>query len=220
MTKAIESLEKRRRRARRILDRLEVALPEAGFALTHRNRFELLVSVVLSAQCTDERVNRITPALFERYPDLPALARARPTEVARTIRSLGLFRAKARYLVAAARRICEQHDGEVPSSRASLETLPGVGRKTAGVVSMHSDGDDALPVDTHVLRIARRLGLTRARQPNAVEETLQALWPRARWKAAHHLLIAHGRRTCHARRPACERCEIARWCPRWDVADA
>ena len=193
-------------------------MPDAALQLSHRSPMELLVSVILSAQCTDVRVNQVTPGLFTRYRTPADFAAADVSELESLIRPCGLFRAKARAIASSAREVVARHGGEVPSSRALLEELPGVGHKTAGVVSMHLGGDPALPVDTHVGRVSRRLGLTREADPDAVERDLCALLPPSSWVKAHHLLIWHGRRTCTARSPACERCPLAQRCPRIGVA--
>ena len=192
-------------------------MPDARIALAFESDVELLVSVILSAQSTDARVNLITPALFRRFPDAAAYASARPQDLWPDIRTLGLFRAKARAIVGAMRVIVTEHGGKVPRTRAALEALPGVGRKTAGVVLIHLGADQALPVDTHVGRVARRLGFTRERNPDRVEERLTRLLPRERWARAHQLLVWHGRRTCTARRPDCARCPVSDLCPRIGV---
>ncbi|HSP78735.1 MAG TPA: endonuclease III [Myxococcaceae bacterium] len=215
---ARETKADKRQRAAEVMDRLERAMPDVHIELDYRTPLELLVAVILSAQCTDKRVNLVTPALFRRFPDARAYAGSSEEEVAPYIQSCGLYRAKARNLVAAARALVAEHGGEVPRSRALLEQLPGVGRKTAGVVSMHLEGGDfAFPVDTHVKRLAGRLGFTRHEDPDKVEEDLQALLPPGRWKQGHQLLVWHGRRTCLARAPACERCPVAELCPRRGV---
>jgi endonuclease-3 len=201
-----------RARAAEALDRLERQMPEARIALRFEDDVQLLTAVVLSAQSTDARVNLLTPALFVRFPDARAFAAARPEDLWPFIRSLGLFRAKARSLVAAMRAIADEHGGRVPRDRAALEALPGVGRKTAGVVLIHLGAEEAFPVDTHVGRVARRMGFTREREPDRVEERLRALLPRERWARGHQLLVWHGRRTCAARAPACERCVLADLC--------
>lgn len=192
-------------------------MPDARIQLEFENPIQLLVSVILSAQCTDVRVNQVTPALFARFPDVAALASADPTEVERLVRTCGLFRAKAKAIVSASRAILEEHGGIVPASREALERLPGVGRKTAGVVAIHLGQDFALPVDTHVRRLSNRLGWTRETDPDRVERALQEWVPRERWTEAHHLLIWHGRRTCTARSPACERCVVRHLCPKIGV---
>ncbi|MFY0573687.1 endonuclease III [Cystobacter fuscus] len=218
MRVARESSQSKRLRAIEVLERLERAMPDVRIELDYRTPWELLVAVILSAQCTDKRVNPVTPALFQRFPDAAASARASVEEVEPFIQSCGLYRAKAKNLVAAARALVAEHGGEVPRSRAVLETLPGVGRKTAGVVCIHLGGDDAFPVDTHVKRLAFRLGFTRHVDPDKVEMDLQALLPSERWMKGHQLLVWHGRRTCFARSPACERCPVAELCPKKGVA--
>lgn len=207
-------------RALTVLDRLDRALPEARIALHFGSDVELLVSVILSAQCTDARVNLVTPALFARYPDAAAYARARPEALHPYIESCGLYRNKARNIVAAMRAIAEEHGGRVPRTREALEALPGVGRKTAGVVLIHLGEGHHFPVDTHVGRVARRLGFAREEDPDRVEERLMALLPPERWNRGHQLLVWHGRRTCAARAPACERCPVADLCPRRGVTRA
>ncbi|WNG14999.1 endonuclease III [Cystobacter fuscus] len=218
MRVARESSQSKRLRAIEVLERLERAMPDVRIELDYRTPLELLVAVILSAQCTDKRVNLVTPALFQRFPDAAAYASASVEEVEPFIQSCGLYRAKAKNLVAAARALVAEHGGEVPRSRAILETLPGVGRKTAGVVCIHLGGDDAFPVDTHVKRLAFRLGFTRHVDPDKVEMDLQALLPSERWMKGHQLLVWHGRRTCFARSPACERCPVAEFCPKKGVA--
>jgi endonuclease-3 len=199
------------------LDRLARAMPDVRIALDFGDDLQLLVSVILSAQSTDARVNVVSPALFARFPDAAAYARAEPEALWPYIQSLGLFRAKARAIVGAMRAIAAEHAGRVPRSREALEALPGVGRKTAGVVLIHLGAEAAFPVDTHVGRVARRLGLTRHRDPDRVEERLRALTPRERWAHGHLLLVWHGRRTCTARAPACERCPLEDLCPKVGV---
>lgn len=206
-----------RARARKVVERLSRAMPEARIALHFGSDVELLVSVILSAQCTDRRVNMVTPALFARYPGATAYARARPADLWRYIRSCGLFRTKARNIVTAMRAIVAEHDGRVPRTREGLEALPGVGRKTAGVVLLHLGAGHALPVDTHVGRLARRLGFSRETRPDAVERDLMALLPEEQWGPAHQLLVWHGRRTCSARKPACDRCPVEDLCPKRGV---
>lgn len=199
------------------MERLNRSMPDVRIELDYRTPLELLVAVILSAQCTDKRVNLVTPALFQRFPDAASLAAATVEQVEPFIQSCGLYRAKAKNLVAAARALVAEHGGEVPVSRALLEALPGVGRKTAGVVCIHLGGDDAFPVDTHVKRLSFRLGFTRHTDPDKVEEDLQATLPVAWWMKGHQLLVWHGRRTCFARSPACERCPVAELCPQKGV---
>ena len=211
--------ERERARALEVVERLGREMPEARIALHFADDLQLLASVMLSAQSTDVRVNMVTPALFARFPDAAAYARARPEELYPFIQTLGLFRAKAKALVGAMEAIAAQHGGRVPRTRPALEALPGVGPKTAGVVLVHLGAGEAFPVDTHVGRVARRLGFTRQRDPDRVEERLCALLPRERWGQGHQLFVWHGRRTCAARRPACDRCAVGDLCPKVGVAE-
>jgi len=211
---ARETVVEKQRRTAEVMDRLEAAMPEVRIELHYRTPLELLVAVILSAQCTDKRVNLVTPALFERFPDARAYAAVEPAQVEPFIQTCGLYRAKAKSIVAAAKALVAGHGGEVPRSREALEELPGVGHKTAGVVCIHLGGDAAFPVDTHVKRLAYRLGFTRHTHPDKVEEDMRALLPPERWMKGHQLLVWHGRRTCFARAPACERCPVADLCPR------
>jgi len=200
-------------RARKVIDRLEEAMPGARIELDYRTDLELLVAVILSAQARDVRVNQATPALFAAFPDAAAYAAARPEDLWPHVRTLGLFRNKAKAIVAAARAIVAEHGSKVPRTREALESLPGVGRKTAGVVLLHLGAGHAFPVDTHVGRLARRLGFSKETNPDRVEEDLSALLPPERWGMAHQLLVWHGRRVCHARKPDCAGCVVARLCP-------
>ncbi len=202
-----------RGRARATLALLAEELPRVEVPLRHASAFQLLVATVLSAQCTDAVVNRVTPALFAAYPDARAMAAATPGELEPLIRPTGFFRAKARSLAGLSAALVERHGGEVPGTMAELVRLPGVGRKTASVVLGHWFGVPAIPVDTHVLRVARRLGLTAADEPGRVERDLAALWPRREWTDGALRLILHGRRVCLARRPRCEACVLAGFCP-------
>jgi endonuclease III len=202
--------------AAQILDRLELAHPEARCALTYSDAFQLSVATILSAQCTDERVNMVTPTLFARYPDAAALASAAPDEVEEIIRSTGFFRAKARSLIGFAKGIVERHGGQVPRTIAELVPLPGIGRKTANVVLGHAyDVNEGIAVDTHVRRVANRLGLVDSEDPARIEVQLMALVPRERWTRVTDLLIFHGRKVCDARRPACGVCSVFALC-RWE----
>lgn len=204
---------RRKAKAAEVVARLERAYPgETTTALAHRNPFELLVATVLSAQCTDKRVNLVTPALFARFPDAAALAAARPAAVERFIQTCGLFRTKARNLVATARALLERHGGAVPGRREELEALPGVGRKTASVVLSVAHEQPALAVDTHVHRVTNRLGLVRAKRREDTERQLTAVIPPEKWRTIHHQLIHHGRQVCQARRPRCEACPLADLC--------
>ncbi len=213
-----ESKAKKAERAVRILDALDRAMPVARIELDYTTPVELLVAVILSAQCTDQRVNLVTPALFARYRTPADYARAEPEELEPYIKSCGLFRNKAKGIVAACRAIVERPGGVVPLERESLAALPGVGNKTAGVVSLNLSGEPAFPVDTHVARLAFRMGLTRQKQPDAIERELKALLPPERWNKGHHLFIWHGRRTCEARAPRCGDCVVASLCPKRGVA--
>jgi endonuclease III len=206
--------------ARRVLDRLEEAHPDARCALEHRNAFELSVATILSAQCTDERVNMVTPALFARFPDAAALAAAPPAEVESIIRSTGFFRAKTKSITGFARGLLDRHGGLVPRDFAAMVKLPGIGRKTANVVLGHAYGmNEGIAVDTHVLRVTNRLGLAQGDDPVKVEAQLMKLVPRERWTRTTDLVIFHGRRVCDARRPACGRCTLFALC-RWPSKQA
>jgi endonuclease-3 len=201
-------------RAPLILERLAEAIPDARIALDFTSTWELLAATILSAQSTDERVNRVTPALFARFPDPAATAGASQEEVEALIGELGLFRNKARNLRAAAAMIVEQHGGEVPADMTALIALPGVARKTANVVLANAFGiHEGIAVDTHVGRLARRLALSRATDPVAVERDLMQLYPRERWLAVSDLLIHHGRGACDARARRCDACPIEDLCP-------
>ncbi len=208
-----ETRAERRKRARAILEALKRAYPRARTELRHKNPFELLVATVLSAQATDKGVNRVTPELFRRWPTPESLAAADPEEVGRVIQSLGLWRTKARNLVALARRLVEEHGGRVPSDPEALRKLPGVGWKTAKVVAGAAFGVPGIAVDTHVARLARRLCLSEARAPERIGQDLEALFPRKEWIFVHHALVLHGRYVCTARRPQCEGCVLRPYCP-------
>ena len=200
----------RRARARTVLDRLRAAIPRAETELDFRSPFELLVAVILSAQCTDKRVNLVTPALFAAYPDAAAMAQASADDIRPFVASVSYPNSKAVALAETARAIVDRFGGEVPRDHADLTTLRGVGRKTANVVVAVAFGTPALAVDTHVFRVANRIGLVaNAPTPRAVEDGLARVIPRDEWGEAHHLLILHGRQTCEARRPHCERCVLA-----------
>jgi endonuclease-3 len=208
-----ESLEARKARARRILTRLERAYPDAKIALNFTTPLELLVATILSAQCTDERVNMVTPALFKAYPSAADYGRVKPETLEKAIQSTGFFRAKARSVIGMARALTENHGGEVPRDRESLVELPGVGLKTANVVLGNAFGEPAIAVDTHVFRISQRLGLARSEDPVEIHDQLVQVLPRKAWTRASHLIQAHGRRTCTARKPACPVCPVRDFCP-------
>ena len=207
-------------RAAQILDRLETAHPEATCALHYTSPYELAAATILSAQCTDERVNMVTPALFRRYPTPAALAAAATEELEGIIRSTGFFRAKTKSLIGCARAIEERHGGSVPRVLAELVKLPGIGRKTANVVLGHAyELAEGIAVDTHVLRVSNRLGLARGDDPVVVEQQLMAIVPHDRWTRTSDLLIFHGRKICDARRPRCGECPVFALC-RWEHRQA
>ena len=195
-----------------IVRRLLAEYPEALCSLDWGKDYELLFSVRLSAQCTDERVNQVTPALFKAYPDPAALGAAAPEDVEQYIKRIGMYHQKAKNIVMLAQRIEQDFDGEVPRSRADLESLPGVGRKTANVVLAEGFGEQQIAVDTHVFRVSNRIGLLHEKDAPHTEQTLIGKLPGDRLTESHHLLIFHGRRCCHARNPECEHCCIAAIC--------
>jgi endonuclease III len=204
----------RRERVNEIVARLREEYPDATTSLDHRSPYELLVATILSAQCTDARVNMVTPELFGRYPTVSDLAAARPEEVEGIIRSTGFFRQKTRSLLGMAHAVVERHGGRVPGTMAELVKLPGVGRKTANVVLGNAfDRDEGVVVDTHVRRLAGRLGLTRETTPEKIERDLIDLVPRDQWTDLPHLFIYHGRAVCKAPRPLCDRCVLHDICP-------
>jgi endonuclease III len=209
-----ESAGARRRRTGEILARLRREYPGSHTALRHRNPYELLVATILSAQCTDKRVNEVTPALFRRFPAPRDLAGASLAELEELVRTTGFYRNKARALLGLGQALMAEHGGEVPSTMEQLQALPGVGRKTANVVLGNAFGVNAgVVVDTHVRRLARRLGLTAESDPGKIERDLMELVPRPDWALWSNLLIAHGRKVCQARRPLCAVCVAADLCP-------
>jgi endonuclease-3 len=208
-----ETVTARRARAGKILQALARAYPDAKIALDFTTPLQLLVATILSAQCTDERVNMVTPTLFRRYPTARQLARAEPGRLEQEIRSTGFFRAKTRALLAMAQALVERHGGQVPADRQALTALPGVGLKTANVVLGNAFRQDALAVDTHVFRVSQRLGLARSEDPDEVHDQLVEVLPKGRLTQGTHLLIIHGRRTCTARKPACPVCPVRTLCP-------
>ena len=197
--------------ARLVLDQLEAQHPDADTELHYSNPFELLVATILSAQSTDQGVNLVTPALFKRYPDARALARATTSELEPQIHSTGFFRAKSRSLIGMAQALMDRHQGEVPANIDALTELPGVGRKTANVVLGHALGVPGLPVDRHVLRVSNRIGLADSEDPEVIEEQLCAALPPDRWTRASDTLILHGRRICKPK-PLCEHCAVQEAC--------
>lgn len=201
------------RRARRINRELGDLYPDAHCELDFRSPLELVVATILSAQCTDKRVNLVTPALFKRYPDAAAYAGADREELETLIKSTGFYRAKTNSIIGLGQRLCDDFGGEVPGRLKDLITLPGVGRKTANVVLGNAFGVPGISVDTHFGRLARRFGWTSQTDPDKVEAEVGALFARKDWTMLSHRLIWHGRRRCHARKPACGACPIARLCP-------
>jgi len=208
-----ESRDQRNARAQRLVKGLLAAHPDARCELRHRNAYQLLVATILSAQCTDKMVNSVTPKLFARYPDPKQLAVADAAEVEALIRPTGFYRSKTRSLLGMARAVVEEHGGRIPRNMGDLVRLPGVGRKTANVVLGNAFGVPGIVVDTHVGRIARRLGLTRNEDPEKVERDLMELVPERYWTRISHALIFHGRRVCSARKPRCEECPVLADCP-------
>jgi endonuclease III len=192
---------------RKVFAKLSTQHPNADTELHFRNPYELLVATILSAQCTDERVNQVTPALFKRYPDAAALAKATTAELEPQIQSTGFFRAKSRSLLGMATEVVEKHGGQIPGSMDELVKLPGVGRKTANVVLGHALGVPGLPVDRHVLRVSNRIGIAKSEEPEVVEQQLGAALPPSDWTRASDTLILHGRRICKPR-PLCPRCVV------------
>lgn len=201
------------RRARRMNTELAALYPDAHCELDHADPLQLLVATVLSAQSTDRRVNTVTPVLFARYPDAAALAAADRAELEQLIMPTGFFRAKTDSLLKLGAALVENFGGEVPGRLADLVTLPGVGRKTANVVLTDGFGVPGITTDTHLIRLAQRFGWTDQTKPEAIEHEVGALFPKADWIRLNHRVIWHGRRRCHARRPACGACPLARLCP-------
>ena len=210
-----ENQDQKRRRAAKAVRLLAKLYPDAECALVHDSPLQLLVATILSAQCTDVRVNMVTPALFKRFPDAAAFASADTQELEKAIQSTGFFRNKARNIKACCAQICEQHHGgEVPNELAKLVELPGVGRKTANVVLGNCFETPGITVDTHVGRLSRRLGFTAHTDAEKVERDLMALMPAKHWTLFSHRMIFHGRRICFARKPTCTVCALAKICPR------
>ena len=202
-----------KRRFRSIYKALAAQYPDVKCELDFSNPLQLLVATVLSAQSTDVRVNKVTPALFARYHDAAAFAGAKSADLEEIIHPVGFYRAKSATLQAIGQQLCDRFAGEVPKTLEELVTLPGVGRKTANVVLGEAFGFPGITVDTHMLRLCKRLGWTTETDPVKVERDLMELWPKKDWTKASQLVIWHGRRRCHARKPACGACTIAKWCP-------
>ncbi|MCA9041356.1 MAG: endonuclease III [Planctomycetaceae bacterium] len=212
---AQESIAERKKRVRRIITQLKKRYPEAECALHHESPFQLLAATILSAQCTDERVNMVTPHLFKKFPTPEKLAKSKQEDVEEIIRSTGFFRAKATNLRGMAQAIVKEHQGEIPQDLQALVKLPGVGRKTANVLLGTSFGiPSGVVVDTHVKRISNLLGLTTSKNPEIIERELQEIVPRKEWIDWSHRLIHHGRQICIARRPQCSECPLIKDCPR------
>jgi endonuclease-3 len=209
-----ESKGKKRERAAAVFEILRGEHPDARCALDHGDAYQLTVATILSAQCTDQRVNQVTPALFRRYPDTAALASADPRELEELIRSTGFFRSKTRNLIGMATAVEERHGGSIPRTMDELTALPGVGRKTANVILGNAFGvDEGIVVDTHVRRLSNRLELSPHADPVKIERDLVEIFPRDRWTLLSHLFIFHGRAVCVARRPRCDICALAPDCP-------
>ncbi len=209
-----ETPEERKKRARRIFSLLHKAYPDAHCELDHANAYQLLVATILSAQCTDARVNMVTPALFARFPDAKALADANPAVVEEMIKSTGFYRNKTKSLLGMANAVVEEHGGRVPDEMDALVKLPGVGRKTANVVLGNAFGKaEGVVVDTHVTRLSNRLGLTRNKDPVKIEFDLMKVIAREDWTDLSHLFIYHGRAVCKAPKPRCGECVLAGICP-------
>jgi len=214
-----ESVLALKRRARRINKALAEKYPYAHAELDFRNPFELLVATVLSAQTTDVTVNQVTKVLFARWPDARSLAEADPVELEAILKPTGFFRAKAKNVLALCTRLVDDFDGEVPSRMKDLVTLPGVGRKTANVVLGNAFGVPGISVDTHFARLAKRFGWTQSEDPVQIEQDVGGLFERKEWTMLSHRVIFHGRRVCHARKPACGACPVANWCPTYGMGE-
>jgi endonuclease III len=213
-----ETLQEKRARASAIAAHLAQAYPGVECPLKHQNTFELLVAVILSAQCTDAAVNKVTPELFRRFRTPAALSRASLGEIESVIRTLGLFRAKAKSLQRCARQLTEAFNGEVPATMEELTQLAGVGRKTANVILGHAFARPGIAVDTHCKRLSRRLGLTGQHDPTKIEQDLGRILAPEEWTGFSHRLILHGRAVCHARKPSCERCVFNELCPSREIS--
>lgn len=212
-----ESQKFRQDRAKQVLEQLRQGYPDARTELEFGTPFELLIATILSAQATDVSVNAATPKLFQKYPTPAKLAKATPEQVEPLIRTIGLYRNKAKNIVATARALIETFAGEVPNDFEAIQTLPGVGRKTANVVLSNAYGRPGIAVDTHVGRLARRLGFSKEDNPDKVETDLEKLFPVNDWIFLHHALILHGRRVCEARKPKCDACNLLAHCPQIGV---
>jgi endonuclease-3 len=213
----MEAAAQLRSRARRIVRLLGKQYPDAHCALHYESPLQLLIATILSAQCTDVRVNMVTPALFHRYRDAKAFAEAKPAELETAIQSTGFFRNKARNIIACCKTLVEQYGGAVPGTMEDLVPLPGIGRKTANVVLGNAFDVPGITVDTHVGRLSGRLGLTRHTDATKIEHDLMVVIPKREWTMFSHRMIFHGRQICHARKPKCSQCVLAKACPRIGV---
>jgi endonuclease-3 len=213
----MKTLEETRRRARRIAQLLAKQYPDAHCALHYENPLQLLIATILSAQCTDVRVNLVTPGLFARYPNAKAFAAANPRDLETAIQSTGFFRNKARNIIACCKQIVEEHGGQVPGTMEELVHLPGIGRKTANVILGNAFGVPGITVDTHVARLSRRMGLTTHTDPKKIERDLMQLIPEKEWTMFSHRMIFHGRQVCQARKPNCPGCVLNKVCPKIGV---
>lgn len=198
---------------KKLLQAFESLYPDPRSELNFKNDYQLIVCVILSAQCTDKKVNEVTPALFEEFPSFDAMSKARVATLEKIIRPINYYRSKARNLINMAAAVQERHGGDLPRTRAELEELAGVGRKTASVILSQLGIEPALAVDTHVFRVSRRLGLAGAKERDDLEEELRERFPKETWHHLHHWLILHGRRVCKAQRPNCAGCTLADFCP-------
>jgi endonuclease-3 len=215
----MKTTDPRRLHARRIVQRLKRHYPDADCALDYDDPLQLLVATILSAQCTDARVNLVTPALFARYPDAAAFAAAVPRELHQLLRSVNFYRNKTRSIIKCCRQLVERHGGQVPRTMEELVSLHGIGRKTANVILSNGFGVPGIVVDTHLGRLARRMGLTAETNPVKVERDLMGLLPRRQWSMFSHRMIVHGRLVCHARKPDCAACALAGVCPKVGVEE-
>ena len=208
-----------KKRAVVVLERLSLRYPDPETELTWSTPWERLVATMLSAQCTDERVNKVTPRVFARWPDIPSQAEAELTEVEETVHSTGFFRNKAKNMIGAAQHCIDAYNGEIPRTMAELIKLPGVARKTANIVLSNAFGiHEGIAIDTHVKRISFRLGLTKSDNPTIIERDLMPLFPRPKWGDINHCLVLFGREVCKARKPLCGKCELEDVCPKHGVA--
>lgn len=208
---------KRQQQAQRVAQALAELYPDAHCALVHENHYQLLIATILSAQCTDKMVNKVTPILFARFPDAPTMADAEAAELEAIIKPTGFYHNKAKNIIACAQTLVNDHQGQVPNTLEALTSLPGVGRKTANVVLGNAFDTPGMVVDTHIGRLSRRLGLTKNTDPVKVEHDLMKLFPPTEWTILGHRLIFHGRQVCDARKPKCGECTMREFCPKVGV---